>query len=114
VSVEQFESDADQSASAILYARPLTSGGYVAIEAQQRAGASYRACVYVERRTDPLRRQGHVPPVIAEYEGPTRLAVMHELYRVAADDDQLRSGVARWAAQRNPGSDQPSTEPPGT
>ena len=88
------------SATAILYARPLTSGGYVAIEASQPAGTAYRACVYVERRADPLRRSGHAPPVVAEFEGPTRLSVMHELYRVAADDDLLARGMAQWAAQR--------------
>jgi hypothetical protein len=87
------------SASAILYARPLTSGGYVAIEASQPAGSAYRACVYVERRTDPSRRNGHAPPVVAEYEGPTRLSVMHELYRVAADDDLLARGMARLTRQ---------------
>lgn len=81
----------------ILYARPLTSGGYVAIEAHQPSGASYRARVFVERRSDPARREGHAPPIIAEYEGPTRLSVMHELYRVATDDalvvlDTDRSG----------------------
>lgn len=90
------------SASAILYARPLTSGGYVAIEASQPAGAPYRACVYVERRTDPLRRDGHAPPVLAQYEGPTRLSVMHELYRVAADDALLEREMALLARPRRP------------
>ena len=74
----------------------------MAIEAYQPAGASYRACVYIERRTDPTRRHGHAPPVVAEYEGPTRLSVMHELYRVAADDDLLARGMARWIERQRP------------
>jgi hypothetical protein len=93
------------SATAILYARPLTTGGYVAIEASQPAGAAYRACVYVERRADPLRRSGHAPPVVAEFEGPTRLSVMHELYRVAADDELLERGMAQWAVTRHRASE---------
>ena len=88
------------AATAILYARPLNDGGFVAIEACQPVGAAYHARLYVERRADPGRRQGHAPPVVAEYDGPTRLSVMTELYRLAADDELLANGVARWIEQR--------------
>lgn len=91
------------SASAILYARPLVDGGFVAIEARQPAGATYHACVVVERRSDPGRRAGHAPPVVAEYEGPTRLSIMNELYRLAADDDLLARGMARWMERKRVG-----------
>jgi hypothetical protein len=90
------------SAAAILYARPLTTGGFVAIEAQPQAGESYRAYVYVERRADPSRRLGHAPPVVAEYEGPTRVSVLDELYGVAADNELLAQGVAQWSGRTRP------------
>jgi hypothetical protein len=93
-----------QSATAILYARPLSDGGFVAIEARQPAGASYHACVYVERRSDPGRRHGHAPPIVAEYEGPTRLSVMTELYRLAADDELIARGMARWVERKRLGN----------
>ena len=91
-------------ATAILYARPLSDGGFVAIGARQPTGAAYHACVYVERRTDPARRQGHAPPVVAEYQGPTRLSVMTELYGLAADDELLARGVARWMERKRLGN----------
>jgi hypothetical protein len=87
----------DAQSSAILYARPLIDGGFVAIEAKAQSDASYRAQVYVERRTDPARRLGHAPPVVAEYEGPTRVSVLDELYVVAADNEVLARGIARWS-----------------
>lgn len=87
---------------AILFARPLPAGGFVAIQAHRPLGTAYEACVYVERRADPARRAGHAPPVLAEYVGPTRLSVMHELYRVASDDALVAEGVAQWSARRRP------------
>lgn len=84
----------------MLYARPLGDGGFVAIEARQPGGTAYQARVYVERRSDPGRRRGHSPPVVAEYEGPTRLSVMTELYRLAADDELLAQGMAQWGEAR--------------
>lgn len=94
------ETPPQSPAPAVLYARPLGDGGFVAIEARQPEGTAYQACVYVERRADPGRRRGHSPPVVAEYEGPTRLSVVTELYRVAADDALLARCVAQWSERR--------------
>lgn len=102
VSSASADSDTNSRAepTAILYARPLRTGGFVAIEAQQPPGETYHAAVVVERRSDPARRHGHSPPVIAAFAGPTRLSVMQELYQLAADDELLARGIASMERDR--------------
>lgn len=87
--------------AAVLYTRELPGGGYVAIEALPADGAKYRARISVERRTDPARRVGHLPPVIAEAEGPSRTTVFNELYRIASDNVAVARGILRWQADRS-------------
>ena len=89
--------------SAVLYTRELPGGGFVAIEALPSEGAVYRARVSVERRTDPARRSGHLPPVIAEAEGATRSTVFDDLFRIASDNVAVARGIRRWQSDRRTG-----------
>lgn len=84
------------SPSSVLYTRELPGGGYVAIEALRLDGGTYQAHVAVERRTDPDRRVGHEPPIIAEAMGPSRTVVFNELYRIACDNVAVASAIRRW------------------
>ena len=88
---------------AVLYTRELPGGGYVTIEALPSDGATYRARISVERRADPARRSGHLPPVIAMAEGPTHTSVFNELYPIASDNVAVATGILRWQAQRQRG-----------
>jgi hypothetical protein len=85
---------------AVLYTRELPGGGYVAIEALPTDGMHYRARISVERRSDPSRRVGHVPPVIAEVEGPSRSSVFSQLYEIASDNVAVARGILRWQSDR--------------
>lgn len=85
---------------ALLFTRELPGGGYVAIEAERAEDAMYRARLSVERRSDPTRRKGHFPPIIAESIGATAARVFDELYRIAADNVEIAKGVVRWQSQR--------------
>jgi hypothetical protein len=91
---------------AILYTRDLPGGGYVAIEAREEAGAQYRARLLAERRSDPARRAGHSPPVIAEAEGGSASRVFDELYAIAADNVAVAQWIMRWQAKRLRGKQQ--------
>jgi hypothetical protein len=91
---------AEMSTPAILYTRDLPGGGYVAIEAREEAGAQYRARLLAERRSDPARRAGHSPPVIAEAEGGNPSRVFDELYAIAADNVAVAQWIMRWQAKR--------------
>lgn len=68
------------------YRRPLPGGGFVEVTESVPEGGSHRAQVLVERRRDPSRRDGHVPPVIAAAEGTTRQSVFEQLLEIADDD----------------------------
>ncbi len=101
-----------------LYTRKLPGGGYVAIEqvddangaasgtpagaTGDPAGASYRAQLRVERRADPLRREGHLAPVIAEVEGAEPQAAFAELHAIAASNVSLAQRILRWQMRRAP------------
>ena len=85
----------------ILYTRELPGGGYVVIESlPSEDTAVYRARVAVERRTDPNRRAGHAPPIIAELSGPSRSSVYDQLYRIASNNVEVARGILRWQASR--------------
>ena len=86
--------------SAVLFTRDLPGGGFVLIEALPTEAGVHRAQVSVERRCDPTRRLGHLPPVIATLEGPSRTAVFEELYRIAVDNVAIARGIMRWQAAR--------------
>ncbi|MDQ3696402.1 MAG: hypothetical protein M3373_00030 [Gemmatimonadota bacterium] len=73
-----------------LYTRNLPGGGTVVIEEDPAPELPpHRARVIVERRADPRRRAGHVPPIIAEAAGDTREDVFSRLYRIASDNVEI-------------------------
>ncbi len=81
----------------IHYSRELPGGGYVHVEEDPPApGEPHRAHVAVERRTDPSRRDGHVPPVIASAEGASAQHVLRQLMEIAADNVELAKALLRW------------------
>ena len=86
--------------SHVLYSRELPGGGVVTIEALPDERSACRARVTVERRSDPERREGHVPPVIAEAEAPSRAMAFEELYAIASDNVAVARGLIRWQAAR--------------
>jgi hypothetical protein len=86
----------------ILYSRDLPGGGYVLVEADTPAeSTTHRAHVTVERRADPTRRDGHIPPVIASAEGESYSRVVQQLYSIAADNVSIARHLLRWQAQRS-------------
>jgi hypothetical protein len=54
----------------------------------------------VERRTDPIRRDGHERPVIATAEGPTAADVYNDLIQIASDNVAVARCILRWQARR--------------
>jgi hypothetical protein len=84
----------------LLYSRDLPGGGIVRIESDTVDGPTIRAELTVERRTDPVRRVGHRPPVIAQASGPTRTSVLNELYAIASDNVAIARGLIRWQSAR--------------
>lgn len=84
----------------ILYSRTLPGGGYVAVEADAADdGRVLRGWIAVERRTDPVRRIGHVPPVIAQAEGPNVQRMIQTLRQIAADNVSVAQGLRRWQSR---------------
>lgn len=77
----------------VLYRRTLPGGGFVIIRATRVTPlvgrAHYHGEVIVERRGEAHRRHGHVAPAVVRYDGPTRQAVMHELFPVAHSNAAL-------------------------
>lgn len=84
----------------LLYSRELPGGGMVMIEARPDDSSACRARVAVERRTDPKRREGHAPPVIAEAEAASQAVAFRELYAIAADNVAVARGLIHWQARR--------------
>lgn len=80
-----------------IYSRSLPGGGVVQVELdpQSQTGA-HRAFVAVERRTDPARREGHEPPIVASAEGDTRQGVFAQLLEIAADNVAVARALLRW------------------
>lgn len=82
--------------SKILYQRELPGGGYVHVEEESLLNTdTHRAHVTVERRTDPTRRDGHEPPVIARAEGRSTQSVFGELLRIAQDNVAIAKALLR-------------------
>jgi hypothetical protein len=71
----------------VAYSRPLPGGGRVIVE-QEPDGAR----LWVERRTDPHRRVGHTPPVLA------LAPAVDELVEIAADNVAVARAIQRWQA----------------
>jgi hypothetical protein len=80
-----------------LYRRTLPGGGFVNVEvsAPSQSG-NHRAVVAVERRSDPARRDGHEPPVVASAEGRTPQTVFAQLLAIAADNVAVARALLRW------------------
>ena len=95
---------------ALLYTRALPGGGFVVIEATELPGVSadadagYRAALCVERRTDPARRSGHTPPVVAEARGQSTEALLAKLYPIASDNVAVAQRILLWQAAKRPPS----------
>ncbi|HEY9515487.1 MAG TPA: hypothetical protein VIQ74_07385 [Gemmatimonadaceae bacterium] len=62
--------------------------------------ATCRARISVERRSDPHRREGHVPPVIVEGEALTRSLVFDQLYEIANDNVAVARGLIQWQSKQ--------------
>ena len=81
----------------ILYQRDLPGGGFVNVaEDPAQAGAVRRAHLLVERRSDPSRRDGHEPPVIATVEGTSSHSVFRQLLEIATDNVEIARALLRW------------------
>lgn len=86
-----------------LYRRILPGGGYVNVdlEAPSESGV-HRAYVAVERRSDPVRRDGHTPPIVAKAEGGTRQSVFTQLLAIAADNVAVARALLRFRSDGKP------------
>jgi hypothetical protein len=71
----------------VAYSRDLPGGGHVIVELE-----SDGARLWVERRTDPHRRVGHIPPVLASAPEP------EPLVEIAADNVAVARAIQRWQA----------------
>ena len=87
------------SRPSVLYARDLPGGGFVAIDCLSRPG-THHARLWVERRGDPGRRSGHIPPVIAEVSGADMHDTVAPLAQIAADNVALAQAIRRWQLRR--------------
>ena len=83
-----------------LYTRPLPGGGFVIIEQVDDTSTVYRAQLRVERRADPIRREGHVAPVIAEIAGEEPQQAFAELHAIAASNVSLAQRILRWQVKK--------------
>jgi hypothetical protein len=88
----------------ILYRRNLPGGGFVNIEAESSAAVNqpHRAVITVERRSDPARRDGHHPPIVAVAEGPSSQSVFRQLLEIAADNIAIARALLRSQTDGKP------------
>lgn len=88
----------------VLYRRNLPGGGFVNIEADNSAAPdqTQRAVITVERRSDPFRRDGHNPPVVAVAEGPSSQSAFRQLLEIAADNIAIARALLRSQADGRP------------
>ena len=83
-----------------LYRRALPGGGFVNVDVEApTASGVHRAYVAVERRSDPVRRDGHVPPIVAKAEGETRQSVFAQLLAIAVDNVAVARALLRWNSE---------------
>lgn len=81
----------------ILYLRELPGGGFVNVEEEPPSqDEHHRARLTVERRADPVRRDGHAPPVIATAEGSSTHSVFRQLLEIASDNVAIARALLRW------------------
>jgi hypothetical protein len=86
-----------------VYRRALPGGGYVAIESSPDAtgDSGVKAHVLVERRSDPGRRVGHAPPVVAETEAVDVEQAVGALSEIADNNVEVARALQRWQARRS-------------
>ena len=95
------EQQPDVHPSDVLYTRELPGGGYVTIEGQAVPdGNPFHGALTVERRSDPERRSGHVPPVVLEADGATPDEVLDRLVEVANNNVAVATALLKWQASR--------------
>lgn len=84
------------------YERELPGGGRVFVEeeAASEADDAHAVRVAVERRTDPERRAGHEPPVIAADEGRYLTPLLRKLIAIADDDVEVAKGLLKRSGGR--------------
>jgi hypothetical protein len=82
----------------VTYSRALPGGGLVFIE-----DAPDGARLWVERRTDPHRRVGHTPPILA------RATDANELIEIASDNVAVARAIQRWQAGSGGSSERTDT-----
>jgi hypothetical protein len=87
------------SLSAVRYSRDLPGGGYVAIDVRPDGSGTggHHARLWVERRADPARRTGHLPPVIVQTAAQELEGAVAELRAIAADNVALAQALRHWA-----------------
>jgi hypothetical protein len=88
----------------IVYRRNLPGGGFVNIEAEGTPVDSplHRAVITVERRSDPSRRDGHNPPIVAVAEGASPQGVFRQLVEIAADNIAIARALLRSQTDGRP------------
>lgn len=84
---------------AILYTRELPGGGFVAIDSLTDS-RGYHARLWVERRGDPARRFGHLPPIITECAATDADGALETLRPIASDNLSLAHEIRRWQAKK--------------
>ena len=81
----------------VLYRRELPGGGYVDVHEDGRVERDgHMGHISVERRSDPTRRDGHAPPVIASAEGKSTHSVFRQLLEIASDNVAIARALLRW------------------
>ena len=78
-----------------LYQRALPGGGFVHVEQEAGKTAIHRGRIAVERRVDPMRRDGHEPPIIAAAEGTSAQSVIRQLLEIATDNVAIARALLR-------------------
>jgi hypothetical protein len=84
----------------VTYSRALPGGGLVVVELE-----SDGAHLWVERRTDSSRREGHTPPVLASAADP------EPLVEIAADNVAVARAIQRWQAANAADAASPNKPP---
>jgi hypothetical protein len=81
----------------VLYRRELPGGGYVDVHEDGRIESDgHEGHISVERRSDPTRRDGHAPPVIASAQGKSTHSVFRQLLEIASDNVAIARALLRW------------------
>jgi hypothetical protein len=86
-----------------LYERELPGGGYVAIDVSVETrgeDAVPHTRVFVERRSESVRRSGHAPPCIAEADADDSTTEFSDLLRIARDNVAIARALLDLEAVR--------------